>query len=181
MKILGVSGSLRKNSFNSLLLRAGSALIENSASLEIYGLADIPLYNEDVERESRPGPVQSWLDAIEASEAILFATPEYNHSVSGVLKNAIDWASRPAFQSVLVNKPTGILSVSMSPVGGARAQAHLRDILASTLTPVYLAPDYLLPMAQDAFDVDGMLNDEAAERRLRRYMNDFVNWVHTHD
>ena len=177
MKILGISGSLRKNSLNSNLLRAGSALLDKPAKLETYDLANIPLYNEDVESESRPGAVQSWLDAIEGSEAILFATPEYNHSISGVLKNAIDWASRPAFKSVLANKPTGILSAAMTPVGGARAQTHLREILASTLAPVYPAPDYLLPKAQNAFDGDGMLNDETAERRLRRYMNDFVRWV----
>ena len=97
------------------------------------------------------------------------------------LKNAIDWASRPAFKSVLVNKPTGILSAAMSPVGGARAQTHLREILASTLAPVYPARDYLLPMAQNAFDSDGALNDETANRRLRRYLNDFVDWVRTHD
>ncbi len=177
MKILGISGSLRKDSFNSRLLRAGGALLEKPAVLELYDLAHIPFYNEDLERQSKPGPVQSWLDAIKGSDAILLATPEYNHSISGVLKNAIDWASRPAFQSVLVSKPAGIISASMTPVGGARAQMHLKEILASTLTPVYPAPNYLLPKAQDAFDFDGTLEDEIAARRLRRYLNEFVCWA----
>ncbi len=177
MKILGVSGSLRKESFNSRLLRAGANFLKKPTSFDEYDLADIPLYNEDVDANAKPNRVQSWLDAIDGCDALLFATPEYNYSISGVLKNAIDWASRSAFKSVLVNKPTGILSASMSPVGGARAQLHLKDILGSTLTPVFPAPDYLLPMAQKSFDADGILTDETAERRLRRYMNDFVVWA----
>jgi chromate reductase len=181
MKILGVSGSLRKDSFNSRLLSAGAKFLEKPAFIEIYNISRIPFYNEDVEREAKPEFVQSWLDAIEDSDALLFASPEYNHSVPGVLKNAIDWASRPGFKSVLVGKPTGILSASMSSVGGARAQSHLKVILASTLTPVYPAPDYLLPIAQEAFDADGRLKHETAARRLRRYMNEFVVWANTFD
>jgi len=177
MKILGVSGSLRKHSYNTGLLKNGADLLEQPASLVIYDLADIPFYNEDLDTAIKPGPVQAWLTAVAAADALLFATPEYNHSVPAVLKNAIDWASRPAFKSVLANKPAGILSSSTSLVGGARAQQHLKDVLGSTLTPVFPAPDYLLPLSQDSFTSDGKLINATAVRRLIRYLNDFVAWA----
>jgi chromate reductase len=177
VKILGISGSLRAGSYNTLLLNNAATSLEDPHSLEIFGLADIPFYNEDLEGEQRPAPVQSLLDAIDGADALLFATPEYNHSVPGVLKNAIDWASRPAFDCVLGGKPTGIVSAAMSPVGGARVQMHLKDVLCSTLTPLYPAPDYMLPMAQNAFDADGILTDATAARRLRRYLAGLVNWA----
>ena len=177
--ILGVSGSLRQVSFNTMLLRAGGGYLEGSAGFEVHDLADIPLYNEDLDGDDKPASVVAWLRALDAADAVLFATPEFNHSISGALKNAIDWASRPAFESVLANKPAGILSASMSPVGGARAQMHLKDILASTLTPVYPVPDYLLPMAQNAFDAAGVLTDATASRRLQRYVTGFVAWAAT--
>ena len=175
--ILGVSGSLRQGSLNTMLLRVGGGYLDGSAGFEVHDLADMPLYNEDLDGDDKPASVVAWLRALDAADAVLFATPEFNHSISGALKNAIDWASRPAFESVLANKPAGILSASMSPVGGARAQMHLKDILASTLTPVYPVPDYLLPMAQNAFDAAGVLTDATASRRLQRYVTGFVAWA----
>jgi len=177
VKILGISGSLRTGSYNTRLLSSAAAGLEKPHSLELYSLEDIPFYNEDLENDSRPATVQNLLDAIDAADALLFATPEYNHSVPGVLKNAIDWASRPAFNCVLGGKPTGILSAAMSPVGGARGQMHLKEVLCSTLTPLYPAPDYLLPLAQNAFDSDGKLTDETATRRLRRYVMGLIDWA----
>ena len=177
MKILGISGSLRAGSYNTLLLKNAATSLDDPHSLDIFSIADIPFYNEDLEGEQRPEPVQSLLDAIAGADALLFATPEFNHSVPGVLKNAIDWASRPAFNCVLGGKPTGILSAAMSPVGGARVQMHLKDVLLSTLTPLYPAPDYMLPMAQDAFAADGSLTDATAARRLRRYVARLTAWA----
>ena len=177
MKILGISGSLREGSYNTLLLAVASELVAQPVELEVFDLAGIPFYNEDDDGEIKPEPVLALLAAIESSDALLLATPEYNHSVPALLKNAIDWASRPAFKSVLTNKPAGILSASMSSVGGARAQMHLKDILASTLTPVYPCPDYLLPMAQNSFSADGDLTDATATRRLQRYINEFASWA----
>jgi len=177
MNILGISGSLRQGSCNTLLLRAASRLIAENATLEIFDISTIPFYNADLDGEVKPDPVHRLLKAISTSDGVLFVTPEYNHSVPGVLKNTIDWVSRPAYQSVLRQKPAGILSASMSLVGGARAQEHLRCILSSTLTPVYLTPDYLLPTAKEAFDGSGMLIDETAEKRLRSYLAEFCDWI----
>jgi chromate reductase, NAD(P)H dehydrogenase (quinone) len=177
MKILGISGSLRKGSYNTLLLRAARQLIDKDANLEIFDISTIPFYNADIDGEVKLYPVHRLLESISGSDCLLFATPEYNHSIPGVLKNAIDWASRPAFQSVLRKKPAGILSASTSSVGGARAQEHLRGVLSSTLTPVFLTPDYLLPLANKAFDGSGMLIDETDENRLKRYLAEYCDWV----
>ena len=178
MKIMGLSGSLRRNSFNTRLLHASATCLEQPASLLIQDLANVPLYNEDIDTDAkRPAEVTRLLEAIAAADTLLFANPEFNHSVSGVLKNAIDWASRPAFKSVFTQKPAGIVSASMSPVGGARGQMHLKDILSSTLTPVYPAVDFLLPMAQNAFSETGELTDVTALRRLKRYVNGLADWA----
>jgi len=175
MKIIGLSGSLRRDSYNTRLIAAAAELAD-AAEVVWYDYADVPLYTEDREGADRPEAVTRLLDAIESADALLFATPEYNHSISGVLKNAIDWASRPAFESVLVGKPSGIVSAAMSPIGGARAQQHLKTILASTLTPVYVANEYLLPLAHQAFDEAG-LTDVTARRRLQSYINGLAQWA----
>ena len=177
MHILGISGSLRAGSYNTLLLNNAVSNLDSPHTMSTHSIKEIPLYSEDVESDGIPAPVQAMFDAIAEADALLFATPEYNHSVPGVLKNAIDWASRPAFKSVLVGKPAGILSAAMSPVGGARVQMHLKDVLASTLTPVYPAPDYMLPLAQNAFNDNGELIDETAVRRLRRYLAGLAEWA----
>ena len=178
MKILGISGSLRQSSFNTRLLEAAGAIAaEEGSSVELFDLSDIPFYNEDIDGEQKPDAVAALIEAIDNADGLLFASPEYNYSVSGVLKNAIDWASRPAYKSVLAGKPSGIVSASVSPMGGVRGQIHLRDILAGTLTPVYPAPDYLLAAAQEAFDGDGALSDATALRRLDRLIKGFMEWV----
>lgn len=180
MNILGICGSLRKASFNRLLLKASARCVEESGStLTTFDLSGIPLYNADIDGEKKPERVASLIEAIKNSDGIIIASPEYNYSLSGVLKNAIDWASRPAFKSVLAGKPCLILSASMSPTGGARGQAHLRNILAGTLTPVYRAPDYLLPSARDAFDSDGQLINDQASERLVRQIKGFMKWAKT--
>lgn len=177
MKLLAISGSLRKGSFNTQLLKTTSDFVGNDVSIELFDLADIPLYNGDLDGDTKPAAVQALLDAITAADGLLFATPEYNYSIPGVLKNALDWASRPAFKSILCGKPAGIISSSMSTLGGARAQVHLREVLSATLTPVYLAPDFALATAHKAFDDNGALADEATRDFLQRYMTGFVQWV----
>lgn len=179
MKILAVSGSLRKNSFNTQLLNAAAVAASKNTHVTLFELADIPFYNQDLDDEIKPASVQAFIDAIREADALLIATPEYNYSVPGVLKNALDWASRPAFNSVLKGKPTGIISSSMSTLGGARAQVHLRDILVATLTPFYLVPDFALAASHNAFDDQGSLVDEGARSRLENYMAGFAAWVMT--
>ncbi len=177
MKLLGISGSLRKGSYNTRLLEAAVGLMPEGAELTIVGCGDIPHYNKDLDTENKPEDVLQLLQAVRYADGVLFATPEYNYSFSGVLKNAIDWASRPAYKSVLADKPCAIVSASQSLIGGARAQAHLRQVLSATLSPVVPTPPFLVPMAQDKFDTDGLLTDEDTRRRLARYMGEFVDWV----
>lgn len=177
MRILGISGSLRKNAYNTQLLHHVAQLLPASSNLEIYSIGNICLYNEDIDGDSKPDEVLAFLSAIKSADALLFATPEYNHSIPGGLKNAIDWASRPAFDSVLKAKPCGIISAAKSPIGGARAQADLKNILDSTLSPVYPSVEYLLGMAHEKFNSSGYLIDETAIRRLQNYIKGFIHWL----
>src|SRR6185437_5600598 len=127
LKVLGLCGSLRRGSFNRMALKAAAELVPAGMSLDIYdGLADIPPYNDDVREKGYPAPVQALRDRIAAADAVLFVTPEYNYSVPGVLKNAIDWASRPPAQP-FDGKPVAIMGASMGLFGTARAQYHLRQ------------------------------------------------------
>jgi chromate reductase len=177
MKILGISGSLRKGSYNTGLLEAALQLLPEGVEMTLVGCGDIPLYNKDLDTANKPEAVQQLLQAIRQADGVLFATPEYNYSFSGVLKNAIDWASRPAYKSVLAGKPVAIVSASPSSIGGARAQAHLRQVLSATLSPVVPAPALVVSLVQNKFDGDGTLIDEDSKSQLTRYLGDFVAWV----
>ncbi len=177
MKLLALSGSLRKESFNTKLLHAAEECLPEGVILGFTDCADIPLYNSDIDNEIKPELVAKLLEAIVDCDGILIGTPEYNYSIPGVLKNAIDWVSRPAYKSVLVGKPTGILSAAKGPIGGAQSQAHLRQVFSATLTPVVPSPPFFVPLAQDKFDLAGKLTDDDTRRRLERYIKDFVAWV----
>ncbi len=177
MRLLGISGSLRKGSYNTKLVEAVVGLMPEGVEMTIVGCGDIPLYNKDLDTDNKPEAVLQLLQAVRYADGVLFATPEYNYSFSGVLKNAIDWASRPAYKSVLAGKPTAIISASQSLIGGARAQAHLRQVLSATLSPVVPAPPFLVPMVQEKIDADGLLIDEDTRRLLARYIGVFVAWV----
>jgi len=177
MRILGISGSLRAGSYNTALLRAMQGMLPAGASLEIYLCGDLPLYNSDIDGEDRPEPVTRFVELIQTSDAILYATPEYNYGIPGVLKNAIDWASRPAFKAPITGKPSGIISASPGAVGGARAQAALRNVLAGTLSPVFPHVEMLVPAAHEKFDREGNLTDGKTRERMERYAAGFVEWV----
>ena len=177
MKVLALSGSLRKESFNTKLLHAACECLSGEAEVVFADCAGVPLYNSDIDNEVKPEPVANLLRVIAGCDGILIATPEYNYSIPGVLKNTIDWVSRPAYKSVLVGKPTGILSAAKGPVGGAQSQGHLRQVFSATLTPVVPSPPFFLPMAQDKFDDGGALIDDGVRHRLDRYMQDFIAWV----
>jgi chromate reductase len=177
MNILGISGSLRTKSVNTGLLIAASKLLPTDSHLTIHTCGMIPLYNEDLDKNDKPLSVTELHDAIATSDAILIATPEYNHSIPGVLKNTLDWISRPAFNSVLAGKPTGIISASRSFVGGARAQVHLRLVMHSTLAPVFPHTDFLVGNAYDKTDENGVLVEPDSLSFLSSYLAKFVDWV----
>lgn len=177
VKILGISGSLRKDSANTRLLELAADCLPDSATLDIHSIGWLPLYNQDDDGDEKPVPVVELKTAVSEADALLIVTPEYNYGVPGVLKNALDWASRPAYKSPLAHKPAGIMSASASPIGGIRAQGQLKQILLGTLTPVYPAPEFCLPSALDAFDTEGRLRDSGSQKRLERYVEGFVDWV----
>jgi chromate reductase len=176
VRILGISGSLRKGSYNSAALRAAAALAPQGASVEIFDLSPIPLYNDDVRAAGYPPAVQDFRSKIEAADAILFVTPEYNYSMSGVLKNAIDWASRPPGPP-LTRKPVGIMGATMGLWGTTRAQYHLRQCCVFLdLWPIN-KPEVLIPQAQTKFNDKGELTDETTKKLIQEHLENLVGWT----
>ncbi|MDD5311539.1 MAG: NAD(P)H-dependent oxidoreductase [Dehalococcoidia bacterium] len=174
IRILGFAGSLRSGSYNRALLRAAAELIPEKASLEIFDLERIPPFNQDLEN-AMPEKVREFKSKIRAADAVLIVTPEYNYSVPGVLKNAIDWASRPYGDSVWPGKPVALMSASTGMLGGSRAQYHLRqsfiflDVLAVT------KPEVFVTFAAQKFDDKGKLIDESTRKVVRDLLNTLTN------
>lgn len=176
LRFLGVAGSLRKASLNRALLRAVGETLPPTATMEIFdGLGAIPTFDPDSSDE--PPAVVAWKGALAAADAVIIATPEYNYSITGVLKNAIDWASRPPPRSPLRNKPMGIISAATGISGGMRAQLHLRQILVFTNSPAMLQPEVIIPRAQERFDAEGVLTDVSTRELLGRFGVALVEWV----
>jgi chromate reductase len=169
VKVLGFSGSLRAASFNSATLRAAQELLPDGVAIESFDLAPIPLYNEDVYQKGFPPPVAEFRAKIKAADALLICTPEYNYSVSGVLKNAIDWASRPPEQP-FDGKPIAIVSASPAFTGGARAQYHLRQIFVYLNPHILNKPEVMISAAHTKFDTTGKLTDESTRKQLRELL-----------
>jgi chromate reductase len=178
MKILGLSGSLRKGSYNTALLRAASDLLPDGMTLEIADLAPLPLYNADHDGANMPDVVRRFKDRIARADALLIATPEYNYSVSGVLKNAIDWASRPAGKSPLIGKPTAIMGATTGLFGTVRAQMHLREICLYNDMPVVRKPEVLVMGAAHKFDSQGSLTDKDSREFIRQLLANLAALVH---
>jgi chromate reductase len=177
-RILAIAGSLRRKSYNLALLRAATELAPPGTLIEIYErLGDIPPYNEDVREAGRPEPVVHMTEAVRAADGILVATPEYNYSVPGVLKNAIDWVSRPPQESPLRHKPAAIMSASTGISGGMRAQLHLRQSFVFTDTPAMLRPEVIVPKAAERFDATGRLTDETTRQFIASFLVDFSRWI----
>lgn len=172
--VLALSGSLRKQSTNTMLLRAAAAVAPASLDVRLYDYRDLPHYDGDI--AELPPSVVALKEAIDAADGVLIATPEYNYSVPGVLKNAIDWASRPAYGSPFRDKKTGVLSAAASFVGGARAQQHLKTILLGMGTPVFAWPELLVGSAHTKFE-DGVLKDEKTGEFLVGFMEGFAAWL----
>jgi chromate reductase, NAD(P)H dehydrogenase (quinone) len=176
-RILGISGSLRTGSYNTALLRAAAALAPAGVEVEIFDrLRDIPPYDEDERLAAEPEPVQDLKRRIEAADALLIATPEYNHSIPGVLKNALDWASRPVNATPLRDKPVAVMGASGGLLGTVRAQAHLRQALDS-FTPVLHRPEVLVSQAAGRFDEHGTLVDETSRALVAELVGGLVAWA----
>lgn len=150
-RILAISGSLRKASLNKQLLQAAEPLFGEGYQINWASIADIPHYNSDLDGEDKPQAAARFIEQVSSAEALMIATPEYNYGVPGVLKNALDWASRPAFKSCLAHKPVLLMSVSPGPAGGVRAQGQLKQILSGTLSDVYPAPEFAVSNAMESF------------------------------
>lgn len=178
MHVLGISGSLRAASYNSGLLRAAQEAAPPGVAVEIFdGLAAIPPYDGDIEAAGDPDPVLSLKRAIAGADALLLASPEYNRGMSGVLKNAIDWASRPARASVRDRKPVALLGASTGIGGTAGAQAQLRDALAFPGAQTMPEPELHVSRARDKFDVDGRLTDELTRGALHLLLEALAEWT----
>ena len=165
MKILGIPGSLRKESFNRMALGAAKELLPAGDSLEVFELEGIPVYNQDQDA-TPPARVVEFKKAIRAADAILICTPEYNYSIPGALKNAIDWASRPYGDSAWKGKPVAIMGASVGNLGTARAQYHLRQCLVFLDMPAVNQPEVMIGGASGKFDKDGKLTDETSKKLI---------------
>jgi chromate reductase len=175
--VLGVSGSLRKASFNSAALRAASGLLLPDMTLEIYNdIGKFPLYNDDVRALVFPKIVEEFGRRIAAADALLIVTPEYNYSVPGVLKNAIDWASRLPEQP-FNKKPVAIMGASMGLLGTVRAQLHLRHICVFLNMLPLNKPEVFIAKAQEKFDAQGTLTDEPTREHIRKLLASLDEWT----
>lgn len=177
INVLGFAGSLREGSFNKMLINNAKELAPGHMKIEIFDLAGIPLYNYDVEQQSDPERVREFKQAIREADGVLIATPEYNHGVPGVTKNAIDWASRPPREAPLNKKPVGILGASPGLTGTARGQSQLRQAFEFTNSYCMPQPEILVYRAHEKFDEDGNLTHDKTREYLGKYLEALHEWV----
>jgi len=175
-RVLAIAGSLRKGSYNRALIRAAIELAPSSLTIETAEIGDIPLYNGDVEAQGFPQAVQELRSRIAAADAILIATPEYNYSIPGVLKNAIDWASRAPSQP-FDHKPLSIIGASGGTGGTMRAQHHLRQVSVNLNLRPLNRPEVFVPLAGQKFDAEGKLTDEPTRKVLGQHLHAFAEWI----
>jgi chromate reductase len=178
IRVVGIAGSLREGSFNKGLLRAAVEVAPAEMKITTFNrLGDIPPYNDDVMAKGDPEPVAAFKAAIREAEAMLIATPEYNYGIPGVLKNAIDWASRPSGNSVLNRKPAALMGCSQGLGGTIRAQHALRQSFVFTETYVMLQPEIKIPSVAKMFDPSGRLTDENTRQHIQKFLVSFVGWI----
>jgi chromate reductase len=176
LAILGISGSGRKRSFNTALLEAAKQLLPQNATLEVGDVSRLPLYNQDLEHEM-PEEVKELKKKIRGADAILFATPEHNYSITAVLKNAIEWGNRPPRDASWSGKPAAVISASTGLRGGARAQLHLRQIMIDLNMYPINRPQLMVANAEDKFSEDLRLTDEETLQTLREVLSSLVEWT----
>jgi chromate reductase len=176
IRILGIAGSLRRESFNRAALRAATQLVPEGASIDIFELDGIPGFNQD-EEQNPPAKVVELKQRIRESDAVLIVTPEYNYSIPGVLKNAIDWASRPYGDSAWNGKPAAIMGASVGVIGTARAQYHLRQMFVFlNMFPVN-QPEVMIGNASERFDAAGNLTDNKTKELISQLLQNLVEWT----
>jgi chromate reductase len=174
--ILGFAGSLRKGSFNKALLRAAQEMVPGDAELKVFDLEGIPPFNQDLEGNP-PQIVKDFKAQIRAADAILIATPEYNYSIPGVLKNAIDCASRPYGDNAFEHKPVAIMGASIGMAGSSRAQYHLRQCFVFLTCFALNQPEVMVPFAQDKVDQNGRLTDSETRKKIKELLEALVAWT----
>ena len=172
--ILGIAGSLRRESFNRALLRAASEVVPRGVTLDVFNLKGIPLFNQDIEELRMPVRVRYFKDRIEGADAVLIATPEYTSSFPGVLKNALDWASRPHGHNSFKGKTVAVVSASTGALGGSRAQYHLRQVLLDLDARLVIRPGVFLSYAHQKFDKQGELTDDIARSLLKELLQNLI-------
>ncbi len=177
IRVVAIAGSLRQASYNRGLLRAAVGVTPTGMVMEIFDLAAIPMYNQDVEDAGEPLPVVAFKRAIREADALLVATPEYNHGVPGVLKNAIDWASRPRATSPLKDRPVAIMGASPGRGSTARAQAQLRETFVFAGACVMPQPEVLVGSAASLFDEDGDLTDDRIRASIAELVEALRAWT----
>ncbi len=177
-RIAVVVGSLRRDSINRRLADAAIKLAPNHIAFQSVRIDDLPLYNQD--EDDHPAPtVKRLKEQIYAATALLFITPEYNRSMPGVLKNALDHASRPYGKNEWAGKPAGILSASIGAVGGAMAQQHLRNVLAYLDVPMFGQPEAFIHVRDDFFAADGAIANDGTRNFLQNWMDKYLAWIET--
>ncbi|HYY58211.1 MAG TPA: NAD(P)H-dependent oxidoreductase [Pyrinomonadaceae bacterium] len=176
VRILGIAGSLRRQSYNRALLRAATQIAPEDATIEIFEIDGIPPFSEDDE-QNPPEKVTELKRRIREADAVLFVTPEYNYSIPGVLKNAIDWASRPYGDSAWSGKPAAIMGASTGRIGTARAQYHLRQVMVFLNLFPLNQPEVMIGAANERFDTVGNLTDEQTREYVRLLLQNLVDWT----
>lgn len=174
--ILGFAGSLRKGSYNKALLRAAMELLPRDTRLEIFDIEGIPPFNQDLETPL-PEKVKEFKAKIREADAILIATPEHNFSIPGVLKNAMDWGSRPYGDNSFEDKPVAIMSASIGMLGGARAQYHLRQTFVFLNMHPINRPEVIVPFAHQKIDENGRVTDETVRKFIKELLENLVDWT----
>ena len=177
VRVAGFAGSLRAASFNRALLRTAKELAPEGMTIDIVEIADIPVFNADVEAQGDPEPVAVFKRAVGAADGLLIATPEYNLGVAGVTKNVIDWASRPPRKSVLDRKPVAVMGATPGMGGTARGQSQLRQAFVFTNSYAMPQPEVLVRNASAIFDAEGRLTDEPTREHLVKFLNAFEEWI----
>ncbi len=175
-RVIGIAGSLRVGSYNKALLQAVAELALEGMHIEIAKIDQIPLYNQDIEM-TPPQSVHALKEKIRAADAVILVTPEYNYSVSGVLKNAIDWGSRPRGENVWDGKPCALLGASPGMFGTARAQYHLRQIVQSVNMYALNRPEVMVSQADKKFDASLRLIDEPTREKIQQQLNALMEWT----